>query len=192
MYKGRIKKKPLSKEVRPVGARALKSAIDTLRPWISGALVLDLFCGQGRFGLESLKEGAKEVHFVDLNSRQIQEIQEQVAKFNFAAMLRAEDAFTYLKEAEARATQYDLIFIDPPFPLWNDEFAAKLLKACARVVAPGSILLVKYPARMVASLPVSAASLTVWKTALFGESKLLYFKCSELQKVTDAGARLES
>lgn len=169
MRKGFVKDVP--KGMRPVGARALKSAIDTLRPWLAGATVLDLFSGQGRFGLSALEEGAELVVFVEKDARLAADLKKRTEKAADNRDVRAQDAFGFLA-AEPR--KFDIIFADPPFALWDETFARKLYAAVAQVANTGSIFLVKHPTRVVASR--SFPGFTFWKSSEFGESRLLYFK----------------
>lgn len=152
--------------VRPISARALKSATDTLRPWLHGARVLDLFCGHGRFGLSALHENALAVTFVDL--RKLTTPLPPPSRF-----LKS-DVFSFLNEASYKDEKYDIIFADPPFPMWNDVFRHRLFEAVVNVCAKNAIFLVKYPSRMIVfATPEGFQS---WKSSTIGESKLAYFR----------------
>ncbi len=160
--------KAASFEVRPVSARPLKSALDTLRPFLSGCHGLDLFCGLGRFGLGALKEGANEVIFVDTAEAHLETVKRAGAAFGSAARLVRDDAFRFLSRSDER---FDIVFADPPFPLWVDGFETRLFEAVLPRLAPTAIFLVKHPAAMI----VSGVGLAHWKTSRFGESALSYF-----------------
>lgn len=160
---------------RPVGARAQKSAIDTLRPWIANSQVLDLYAGSGRFGLSALKEGASFCTFVEKIPSLAQKIRFEIERFYpNQGTVTQDDALLFLRQAVATQKRFDLIFVDPPFELWTKEFSQTLCPLLEQLLAPNAILLVKYPSKMVAFLEFKI--LTAWKSVDFGESRLLYFR----------------
>lgn len=160
-------------ELRPVGARALKSAIDTLRPYLYGAKVLDLFAGQGRFGLAALEEGATLVRFVEKNRETARALTKSIPK-GMDGLVVPMDVLQYLDDAPADA-KFDLIFCDPPFPLWEQEsLVNSLTQGMIQVASPDGILLVKHPSRVVLSARFQGYPL--WKEKAFGESILYFFR----------------
>ncbi len=157
--------------LRPVGARALKSAGDTLRPYLIGLRVLDLYAGQGRFGEMALVEGAASVTFVESHPRTAVALRPLTAKYAGRALVVQQSALPFL---ETTSQKYDLVMADPPFDLWKEGFEDQLLCAILRVLAPEALLLVKNPTRMVIS--GAFAGLSPWKQSRFGESTLTYFR----------------
>ena len=149
-------------ELRPLSARALKSAIDSLRPYLYEANVLDLFAGQGRFGISALEEGAKKVTFVENHSKTAHALKTalehpSIPKTGERKVL-ALDVFKYLNETEEK---FEIVFADPPFPDWQKDYEIKLLTHIVKALSKGSILLVKHPKAMV--LSSANANLSVWK-----------------------------
>ena len=170
-----------STELRPVGARALKSAIDTLRPYLYGARVLDLFAGQGRFGLSALHEGATFVVFVEKERSTFQNLKKEIVKESRAVAF-CEDVFSFLERDPRKVFAgdlkdgFDLVIADPPFPLWENERLAKTLAdGMVAQAAPDAILLVKHPSRMVLSAQLFPGYV-LWKEKSFGESNLFFFR----------------
>ena len=160
---------------RPVGARALKSTFDTLRPWLAESRVLDLYAGSGRFGLTALKEGAQEVVLVEKVSSLAKNLRASVpTEAAEKVKIIQEDALSYLEQAAHANKRFDIIFLDPPFEIWNETFGTELARRLEPLAAEQAILLVKYPARVVAFLRFQR--LTPWKTVTFGESELQYFR----------------
>lgn len=156
--------------VRPITARALKSIMDTLRPWLSGAQALDLFAGHGRFGITALEEGAAHVDFVEKDRKNARLLSAELTRWKEKSTVHSEDVFSFL---ETEAT-YDIIFADPPFPIWNEEFTAKLFASVTPRLNPAAIFLVKCPKRMVISPPLGP--LSFWKDSTFGESLFCYYR----------------
>ncbi len=153
--------------MRPVSARALKSAGDTLRPHLAGARVLDLYAGHGRFGRMALDEGASEAVFVEKDRAHAAAL---LKDLKGKGRVETADVFQWL----AKTPQpFELIFADPPFPDWDETLAARLFASVTPWLVPEGIFLVKTPKRVVASPPIGAYRL--WKSTPFGESALQYF-----------------
>lgn len=170
MTKQRSLGAPATSELRPLSARALKSVIDTLRPQLSGGRVLDLFAGQGRFGLSCLEEDAREVILVEKNGKSAAAIKKEIGRFHFEGRGRvlAMDAFQVKTE-----TPFDIVFCDPPFPSWNLAFGEKLASLISPLLAPEGLWVVKYPERAEGWSP---EGFRLQKETTFGESRLLYFR----------------
>jgi len=163
--------------VRPIGARALKSAIDTLRPEIIQSNILDLFCGQGRFALAAAKAGAHSITAVDSNASLIKIISNQATKQKLPLSAITSDVHEYLRKASKAGGKFHVIFADPPFPLWTTNFENELFNAVSGVALSEAIFLVKAPKAMIAFGPR-----TQWKlirTTVFGESQLIYYRYDE-------------
>lgn len=101
-------------EIRPTADRVKESLFNILSAKIAGARVLDLFCGSGNLGLESLSRGAAKVHFNDISKDSL-----QVLKKNLAAVGEQDKCkitnLDYLACLASAGEKYDLIFIDPPY-----------------------------------------------------------------------------
>ena len=67
-FRGRVLASFKGKDVRPTSDRAKEALFNILAPEISGANVLDLFCGTGGIGLEALSRGADLVVFNDVSA----------------------------------------------------------------------------------------------------------------------------
>jgi 16S rRNA (guanine(966)-N(2))-methyltransferase RsmD len=163
-----------SDEIRPLTARALTSIIDTLRPHLFGATVLDLFSGAGRFGEACLKEGAGHVTFVEFSRKNSESLKKNLTRFAQTSRIVTDDVFRFLPAAQEQEKHFEIIFADPPFPIWTEAFADRLLEQIGPVLDDNAIFLVKHPKRMVAFRPIRG--LLPWKITQFGESGLTYFK----------------
>ena len=101
-------------EIRPTADRVKESLFNILSVKVVGASVLDLFCGSGNLGLESLSRGAAKVHFNDISKDSL-----AVLKKNLAAVGEQERCkitnLDFLACLSSTAEKYDLIFIDPPY-----------------------------------------------------------------------------
>lgn len=115
-------------DIRPTSDRVKESLFNILSVKVVGASVLDLFCGSGNLGLESLSRGAAKVHFNDLSGDSL-----AVAKKNLAAVGELDKSritnLDYLACLSGAAESYDLIFIDPPYA---KEFGVPALEIIAK------------------------------------------------------------
>ena len=110
--------------VRPTADRVRETLFNWLRIDIEEARCLDLFAGSGALGLEALSRGAKEVVFVDSNSKVINTITAQLK------ILGAENSQVIKQTAESylgsvMPTPFDVVFLDPPF---HKEFLLPIIK----------------------------------------------------------------
>lgn len=129
-YRSRVLAEFAGDDVRPTSDRAKESLFNILALKLYGARVLDLFCGSGALGLESLSRGAKEVVFNDCAKASI-----GILKKNLAALkipVNGEEAkiynYDYLVCLENVRGAFDLILIDPPYRF---DYGEKALKKIA-------------------------------------------------------------
>lgn len=98
--------------IRPTGDRVKESLFQILSDRLRGARVLDLFCGSGALGLESLSRGADEVVFNDASIESL-----AVAQKNLRAVgCKCKTLCSDYRACLSRVTgAFDLIFCDPPY-----------------------------------------------------------------------------
>lgn len=111
------------RKIRPTSDRTKELIFDVLGQVVRDASVLDLFAGTGGLGIEALSRGAAKAIFVDNHYAAIRIITENIGKTGFEArsevlkrpVIKALEAFS------ENATQFDIIFADPPYekPLAN-------------------------------------------------------------------------
>ncbi len=76
--------------------------------------VLDCFTSQGGFALTSAKAGAAEVTGVEESAESLAAARANAKRNNLRANWIEQDVFSFLRAAEKREAQYDLIILDPP------------------------------------------------------------------------------
>jgi 16S rRNA (guanine966-N2)-methyltransferase len=124
--------RPTSDMVR----EAIFSALDS-RDILAGARVLDLYAGSGALGLEALSRGASSVVLVEkgiqagkllrLNTEMVRSVG---ALSPMAASVSVMAVSSYLASANgqgSRGSGFDVVFIDPPYDMTEDEVAAALV-----------------------------------------------------------------
>ena len=108
--------------VRPTPDRVKESLFQIVSTRLIGARVLDLFCGSGALGLESLSRGAREVCFNDSSEESLALVKKNLALLKEQASCTRQDFRTCLNNISGK---FDLIFCDPPYA---EEFLAEILK----------------------------------------------------------------
>ena len=98
--------------VRPTSDRVKESLFQILSPRLYHARVLDLFCGSGALGLESLSRGAREAVFCDHSKESVALLKKNLTSLKEEGEIYACDFASCLKRVGG---QFDLIFADPPY-----------------------------------------------------------------------------
>ena len=150
-FRSRILESPPNADTtRPITARVKESVFNLLRGWFDDATVLDLFAGVGTIGLEAVSRGATDVVMVE-QDRRISSILrfnvEELGCGDRATVVQA-DAFGPAALAQA-PRECDIVFLDPPYPLWRDEATRgrvlDLAKRCRAVMKAKSFLVLRLP-----------------------------------------------
>ncbi|MEU1310426.1 16S rRNA (guanine(966)-N(2))-methyltransferase RsmD [Streptomyces cinnamoneus] len=115
---------------RPTSDRAREGLFST---WVSllgtldGARVLDLYGGSGAVGLEALSRGAAHVLLVEADARAVKVIRDNVRAIGMpGAEVRSGKAEQVVAGAPP-AAPYDVVFLDPPYVVGDDELSEILL-----------------------------------------------------------------
>ena len=146
---------------RPTTSISRKSFFDTIGS-LEGKFFLDLFAGSVIVGFEAASRGAKNVTFVEMNRRYLNQIITNSKKFEYDQFnFMARDALRFIKKSK----NYDIIFADPPYRLYEmNVFVKNALKKLNK----GGTLIVE-----------SSSKETLEgfdKIAKFGDTNLLYWK----------------
>lgn len=114
IYKSRVLISPDSNDIRPTSDRAKETLFNILinKLDFNGIKCLDLFCGTGNLGLESISRGAEKCSFVDKDTTNVQNNIEKF-KANDKSSVYRSDAIEFLERN--KKTIFDIIFCDPPY-----------------------------------------------------------------------------
>ena len=139
--RGRRLEAPNGDAVRPTADRVREAAFSILGD-VSGARVLDLYCGTGAMGIEAVSRGAASAELVDTEPAPAQSNVSALGIEDRCTVVRA-DALDYLRLAD---TRYDLVFCDPPYRL-ADRLAPQLEEAIPPRLAEEGRVIVESAAR---------------------------------------------
>jgi len=152
-HRGRRLEAPAGDAVRPTADRTREAVFNILAHagWgpdgssaLSGATVLDAFCGSGALGLEALSRGAAACAFLDSSQEALNCVRRNLATLREearASLIRG-DALT----PPAAREPASLAFLDPPY---GRDLPGPALTALARQgwFAPGALIVVETAAR---------------------------------------------
>ena len=111
-HRGRVLAQFQGNGVRPTSDRVKESLFQILSLKLVGARVLDLFCGSGALGLESLSRGAREAVFNDISKESLALLKKNLTALKETGMVYNLDFKACLLRAEGK---FDFIFVDPPY-----------------------------------------------------------------------------
>ena len=130
----------LNDTIRPTPARVRETLFNWLQAYIAGSHCLDLFAGSGALGFESISRGAKFTSFVDIDPQVTEILHQQLIQLQSSdGEAICMDGLKYLENCEKK---FDIIYIDPPFSMFNLEDVLDNLKA-SKVVKPGGLVYVE-------------------------------------------------
>ena len=174
---------------RPTSDRVREAIFSALESWnlVEGARVLDLYAGSGALGLEAASRGAAAVVLVEKHPQAAQVAAKNaktvLGAFRGAGAPRIETARSSVQSylelrapgvrggntaAESRE-QYDVIMLDPPYDLGEEELAANLVSASS-LLAPDGVVMVERSSR--SPEPSWPEGLTQFREKRYGETVL--------------------
>lgn len=142
-FRHRTLKSPPSKTTRPITDRVKQSVFDALAIAIGfdGVRVLDVFAGTGSIGLECLSRGAGEVVFMEQDRSALVALRNNIDALGVKANSKvvAADVFTCRDVWGGSMGRFDLVFFDPPYPMFDDAKSARVLDATICSAVAGAL-----------------------------------------------------
>ncbi len=114
---------PDAEGLRPTPDRVRETLFNWLGQTLYGRTCLDLFAGSGALGFEAASRGAERVVMVEKNLPVYRAIKDNIAKLECANIsVRHQDGLEFVRR---ETTQFDVIFLDPPF---QSDYLSRLLE----------------------------------------------------------------
>lgn len=174
--KGRKVKTPAGDATRPTSDRvreALFSALEARFGSLHGLRVLDLYAGTGAVALEAASRGAEGVVAVESDRRTAALIGENSRALGLDVEVNANPVERAL--ATPPRERYDVVFLDPPYPLRSDEVTAVLQQLVGHEwLSPGAVVVVERSRRSVE--PAWPDELGSAAKKKYGETVLWYLR----------------
>jgi len=178
-YRGKKLRAPEGAELRPTSDRTREAVFNILAHGkaaidLDGITVLDLFCGTGAMGLESMSRGAAKGIFIDISAGSL-----KLARENAAAMGVWRDCLMVSLDGahlppppRAAKAPVDLAFLDPPYG--SELVLPALLGLATRGwLKPGALVVVEVSAKEELTPPVGFALLD---ERTYGAAKVYFLK----------------
>ena len=118
-FRGRKLASVKTAAIRPTSDRVREALFNILGRKPIGSAVLDLFCGTGALGLESLSRGARTSVFVDNDEHSLAVLRRNISRCKVASCTRVIrwDIINNLSCLNRDDQCFDLVFLDPPYGL---------------------------------------------------------------------------
>ena len=169
---------------RPTSERIKEAIFSSIQFEIESRRVLDLFAGSGQMGLEALSRGAESATFIDI-SREAMEIVKSNAKttgFFDKCHFLASDWRNYIRKAADRSN-FDLVFVDPPYAMQCCADAAKYL-ASSGILIPGALVVLESGEEEISEVDERFSAYDVLKINHYGKKTtvtVLFYKGEDVQ-----------
>lgn len=168
---------------RPTTDRVKEALFSRLESYeaIQGARVLDLFAGSGSLGAEAASRGARSVLLVELAPKAAAVCQANATIVNKGmkaelVTVRKGSVDTVLETfapvpGESQGRSWDLVFLDPPYPLSQDELA-ETLRRLGLLLDQGATVVVERSTR--SAEPLWPETMQRFAEKKYGETRLWF------------------
>jgi 16S rRNA (guanine966-N2)-methyltransferase len=170
--KGRKLKVPKGRAIRPTTSRIKKSIFDTLGD-LHGLRVLDIFAGSGGLGIESLSRGASHVTFIEKTPDVFKLLRDNVASCGILdkADIICDDYEHATKKLGKEGSKFDIVFIDPPYSLYEKREVLDFVSLVTNCVDYESIVIIEHERNLTGEAKGFSRV-----TRSFGGTKVSYFR----------------
>ena len=168
---------------RPTTDRVKEALFSRLDSWdiLAGARVLDLFAGSGSLGIETASRGARQVVLVEKAPKAVSVCQQnaslvnKVLKANTVTVQRGTvdsvlDGY-YNVISGVPSKTFDIVLLDPPYPLTEEELAVTLAKI-SRILAEDATVIVERSGR--SPEPTWPSNMEKFADKKYGETHLWF------------------
>jgi 16S rRNA (guanine966-N2)-methyltransferase len=135
-HRGRRLRAPAGLDTRPMLAVVRGSLFQVAAPWLPGGQVLDLFAGSGALGLEALSRGASAVVAVERAPAALAALRANVEQLGAGESVQVVEGDA-LDLSLAGPGPFDLVLLDPPFPLVREAAGRGQVGAALRQLEAG-------------------------------------------------------
>ena len=134
--RGRSLKSPNSKFTHPMGSREKLALFNMLADNLPGAKVLDAYAGSGALGIEALSRGAREIVFVEKDTKTCKIIRENLKSLGLSAEVITSNVVDF-----AGSVSFDIVIADPPY----DKFEAAEIQHLSNFLKREGVLVLSHP-----------------------------------------------
>ncbi len=172
---GRRIEAPKGSNTRPTTDRVREAVFSSLQSHfgsLNGLRILDVFAGTGALAFEALSRGAGYADLVEKDAKASTTLTANIKALGAGAVAKVHrmPAGKFVRSAGAEASQWDIIFLDPPYDYPSEELE-ELVSTVASMLAKGGVLVVERSARTPFSWPKDVSPL---REKRYGETQIWY------------------
>jgi len=160
---------PRGWKVRPTSDRVREAIFSALGD-VTGARVLDLYCGTGALAIEALSRGAAAAVLVDRDTRPALGNVERLGLAERTELVRSDVSRWLESPAPMPARRFDLVFVDAPYKL-ADRVGQELNTHLPRLLADDGRAVVESGARR----PLRLDSLEALRRRRYGATDVSFY-----------------
>jgi len=160
--------------IRPTTDRVKETLFNQIQFDIADANILDLFCGTGNLGLESLSRDASHCTFVEKNPRSLTITRQNIEKLKIPSAVYKiinMEVISFLKTY--KGAPFDIIIADPPF---TEKMAHFVVEAASTSEAFGAHTLMAIESQRKERMEDEYGELVRYKVKEFGDKILSMFR----------------
>lgn len=160
--------------IRPTTDRVKETLFNQIQFDIADASVLDLFCGTGNLGLESLSRDATHCTFVEKNTKSLVITRQNIEKLKVPAdsyKIINMEVISFLKSY--KGSPFDIILADPPF---TEKMAHFVVEAASQSEAFGPNTLLAIESERKERMDEEYGDVFRYKVKEFGDKYLSMFR----------------
>jgi 16S rRNA (guanine966-N2)-methyltransferase len=120
-FRGRRLLPPQGDQTRPVTDRVKQSVFDILQPVLPDAVVYDIFCGTGSFGLEALSRGCARVVFFERHRPTLALLRRNIETLGVQTKCAIESGDVFARMGRAGDARATVVFLDPPYRFLQEQ-----------------------------------------------------------------------
>ncbi len=169
IYKGRRLVAPDTRGTRPVADRVKEAVFSSLGDAVVAAETVDLYAGSGNFGIEAMSRGASSVVFVESGRTALKALRRNIDSLGIESIVDSRPVENFVKTLE---TNFDLAFVDPPWPMESAALAG-ILDELAPHLRFGSTVIVSRRSSDVTPQPVAIAIDTERR---YGDTRIIRYR----------------
>ena len=163
---------------RPPLSRVRKAIFDTIRPYLPGAKVLDVFGGSGSYSIEAVSNCASSATVLELSPAALKVIKSNLRALGLESDITAIqcDAFRMLRRLGAKGLKFEVVFVAPPQGKGMVEKTVSALLNSS-VLEPGAIVVCQFANAEVGI--IETGRLTEFKRQVYGSTEVAFLEYLE-------------
>jgi 16S rRNA (guanine966-N2)-methyltransferase len=161
---------PATSDTRPATDRVREAVFSSIAGHVEGAAVADLYAGTGAFGLEALSRGASSAIFVENGRKALEALSKNIGTLDLGGSVVNGTVRRFL---DTTALRFDLVFIDPPWPMSTELLSADLA-ALDAALNPGGFVVASR--RHTDEVPTPPESWRVAADKRYGDTRILRYQ----------------